>query len=127
MQSLAHSAARTLRSSLRPCACRIPAPTPSFSPLRSLSSTARPSLQLAPSPLQRALQAAPRPAFAASTPASAPQPQAQQVRGFKMSVIPRRMRKKASPNARNGGAGKTARKHGAKAAKRRRMRIKKIN
>ncbi|GAA5819938.1 hypothetical protein JCM10212_001554 [Sporobolomyces blumeae] len=47
-----------------------------------------------------------------------------QVRGYKM---PSCMKKKASPIARNGGAGKTARKHSKRGAKRRRQRAKKIN
>ncbi|GAA6018545.1 hypothetical protein JCM11491_006441 [Sporobolomyces phaffii] len=47
-----------------------------------------------------------------------------QTRTFKM---PSCMRKKSSPVARNSGAGKTARKHSARRAKRRRQRAKKIN
>ncbi|GAA5826347.1 hypothetical protein JCM3770_000131 [Rhodotorula araucariae] len=119
--SLVQNAARALRASApRPCLCRTALPSSSSSAfpstLRLLSSSApsRPSLLAsasAPSLLQRL----------AANPAAVP---VGQVRTFKM---PRCMRKKASPLARNGGAGKAARKHSARAAKRRRQRAKKIN
>ncbi|GAA5908663.1 hypothetical protein JCM5296_006004 [Sporobolomyces johnsonii] len=110
MLGFLRTATRTLGSTARPCVCRAPA-----APLQPrLFSTSSPVLSL--------LHAAPRPSFAPS--ASPSLPPSHQVRTFKM---PSCMRKKKSPIARNGGAGKTARKHSARAAKRRRQRAKKIN
>ncbi|BGP39725.1 hypothetical protein JCM10449v2_003676 [Rhodotorula kratochvilovae] len=114
--NLLQSATRALRAPLaRPCLCRSALPSSSSPTLRLLSTSApRPSPWLASTAAPFLLQRA-------ATPAAAP---VGQVRTFKM---PRCMRKKASPLARNGGAGKAARKHSARAAKRRRQRSKKIN
>ncbi|GAA5904515.1 uncharacterized protein JCM6883_006518 [Sporobolomyces salmoneus] len=84
-------------------------PAPSL--LRSFSSLSlRPSLPTLP----RIEQTQQRSAFGGL----------QQTRTFKM---PSCMRKKSSPVSRNSGAGKTARKHSARRAKRRRQRAKKLN
>ncbi|GAA5928129.1 uncharacterized protein JCM15063_003794 [Sporobolomyces koalae] len=92
-----------------------------------LSASARPLARIAtPSstPLSRAFSqlSLTRPAL----PPTLPRPSAleQQHRTYKM---PSCMKKKASPVSRNSGAGKTARKHSARRAKRRRQRAKKIN
>ncbi|BGP15792.1 hypothetical protein JCM10213_005726 [Rhodosporidiobolus nylandii] len=128
MFSLVQTASGALRATARACACRTaPASLPSSSSrlisTASFSSSLRPTA--ATSPVLRALQQQPRTAFA-SSPVATPlaQPQATQVRTFKM---PSCMRKKKSALSRSGGQGKTARRNGAKKAKRVRMRIKKIN
>lgn len=154
------SATRTLSRASQATAIRAPAASPSHSRLISTSSSALSPIlstaanrltsavaRLQTSLLQRELaQAAARPGFSQSASSPLSSAAQQQVRGYKM---PRCMRPKARPNARNGGKGKTARRKGAiKArsrslsllrvlaltplvarfqAKRRRMRIKKIN
>ncbi|TNY20017.1 hypothetical protein DMC30DRAFT_417355 [Rhodotorula diobovata] len=98
----------------RPCLCRSPFPSPSSLRLISSSAPVRSPLLASTTPstlLHRATAPIP----------TAPGPLGQ-VRGFK---TPKSMRRKASPLARNGN--KTARKHSARAAKRRRQRAKKIN
>ncbi|GAA6027622.1 hypothetical protein JCM8097_007951 [Rhodosporidiobolus ruineniae] len=128
MLGLLQGATRALRTATRPCTCRAPSALPQarlFS--SSISSPLRPSTAPAStstSPILRLLQSQPRPAFAPAP--LAPQPPAAlgQVRTFKMPAC---VRKKKSAVARNGGAGKTARKNGARRAKRRRQRINKIN
>ncbi|GAA5982188.1 hypothetical protein JCM10908_004774 [Rhodotorula pacifica] len=118
MLRLLSSTSRLLASTARPCLCRVALP-PSSSPssistsFRSLST----ALLSPQTPLQRLLKVP----TAASSAAPAI---AGQTRGFKM---PRSMRKVSSPVARNTGKGKTARKHSARSAKRRRMRRGKIN
>lgn len=106
MFRLVSGASRALAASsaaVRPCVCRA---APPFT-ARPLSTAVLPS---SPTPLQRLLaaRAAPSLLFAPTAAASSP---AGQTRGFKM---PRSMRKVASPVARNGGKGKTARKHSAR-------------
>ncbi|GAA5837860.1 hypothetical protein JCM3766R1_001498 [Sporobolomyces carnicolor] len=100
---------------------------------RTLLSAASRAVARAPStvaPLARSfsqLSLAPvRPGPSSNAPGSLylPVSIAQQTRTFKM---PSCMKKKSSPVARNSGAGKTARKHSARRAKRRRQRAKKIN
>ncbi|BGP55186.1 hypothetical protein JCM8202_006343 [Rhodotorula sphaerocarpa] len=118
MFRLVSGASRALAASsaaVRPCVCRA---APPFT-ARPLSTAVLPS---SPTPLQRLLAARAAPSLLAPT-AAATSP-AGQTRGFKM---PRSMRKVASPVARNGGKGKTARKHSARKAKRARMRRGKIN
>ncbi|GAA5830760.1 hypothetical protein JCM11251_001064 [Rhodosporidiobolus azoricus] len=130
MLSLFSRATSALKTTARPCACRTAAlpsqPTRLFSSFSS-SSLSRPSTATA-SPILALLHSTPRTAFAAPHPLL-PAHQASvgpggQVRGFKSSLAPK---KKRSAVARNGGKGKTARRNGALSAKRRRMRIKKIN
>ncbi|GAA6007699.1 hypothetical protein JCM10207_004844 [Rhodosporidiobolus poonsookiae] len=126
MLRLLQSATRALRATPTACTCLPSAPLPSLRSLSTLASPLRPhsspvlrlaqSARAGPSPLQGTV-----PALALAP--ARPQ-QATQVRGYKMPAC---MRKKKSPTARNGGAGKTAMKRGARRAKRRNMRIKKIN
>ncbi|GAA5885673.1 hypothetical protein JCM6882_007521 [Rhodosporidiobolus microsporus] len=127
MQSLFRSATSALKTATKPCACRTAAlPSQSTRLFSSFSSSplARPSPTTA-SPVLRLLQSQPLPSFAAPQPLAQPaQHAAGQVRGFKSSLAPK---KKRSAAARNGGKGKTARRNSALQAKRRRMRIKKIN
>ncbi|GAA5912231.1 hypothetical protein JCM8208_001308 [Rhodotorula glutinis] len=138
--TLLQHATRALRAPLaRPCLCRssLPSSSSSTSSLPSSSSTlvrlvsssaptrhhllssSLPSRTTTTSPFQRA----PSSPLLAPGPTAAAHPLGQ-TRTFKM---PKCVKRRASPVARNGGAGKAARKHSARAAKRRRQRSKKIN
>ncbi|BGP07714.1 hypothetical protein OF846_002018 [Rhodotorula toruloides] len=138
MLNALRSASRTLSRTAQAAGKRTPLAVPSHSRLISTSSSAlSPILSSAASRLssaasrpqssllQRELaQAGARPGFWHSSSSPLSSAVQQQVRGYKM---PKCMRRKASPLARNGGKGKTARRKGMLKAKRRRMRIKKIN
>ncbi|GAA5874608.1 hypothetical protein JCM3774_004660 [Rhodotorula dairenensis] len=114
---------RLFVNAARPCRCIVAVPPPgrpSSAPpaaaLRSISTAlfSQPALRQPRSSL----------VAAATSSIQASVFDAGQTRGFKM---PRSMRKVSSPVARNTGKGKTARKHSARSAKRRRMRRGKIN
>ncbi|GAA5945749.1 hypothetical protein JCM3775_005837 [Rhodotorula graminis] len=139
--TLLQTATKALRNPVaRPCLCRSSLASSSSSPstlARLISSTApaRHHLLSTPSPAPSrspftALHCALSPVSAPTTTvpsAGAAAPTTSplgQTRTFKM---PRCVKRKTSPVARNGGAGKAARKHSARAAKRRRQRSKKIN
>ncbi|KPV75279.1 uncharacterized protein RHOBADRAFT_53275 [Rhodotorula graminis WP1] len=145
--TLLQTATKALRTPVaRPCLCRSPLASTSSSSSPSSSSTlarllsssapARHHLLSTSSPapsrspftaLHRALSPVSAPTTTVpSAGAAAPTTTSPlgQTRTFKM---PRCVKRKTSPVARNGGAGKAARKHSARAAKRRRQRSKKIN
>jgi len=127
--SLLQHATKALRAPLaRPCPCRnLLASSSSSSPslLRALSSSAparhhllSSSTPSRPSPLVALRRAASPVQLPATAPAPAPAPAPTgplgQTRTFKM---PKCVKRKASPVARNGGAGKAARKHSARAVR----------
>ncbi|GEM07547.1 hypothetical protein Rt10032_c03g1564 [Rhodotorula toruloides] len=138
MLSSFRTASRALSKTAQAAAVRAPLPASSYSRLISTSSSAlSPILSTAAtrltntaarpqsSLLQReVVQPAARPGFWQSSPSPLSSAVQQQVRGYKM---PKCMRRTASPLSRNHGKGKTARRKGMIKAKRRRMRIKKIN
>ncbi|BGP31731.1 hypothetical protein JCM10296v2_003505 [Rhodotorula toruloides] len=138
MLNALRSASRTLYRPVQAASNRAPLAVPAHTRFISTSSSAlSPILSTAASRLtsvaarpqtsllQRELaQAGARPGFWHSSPSPLSSAVQQQVRGYKM---PKCMRRKASPLARNRGKGKTARRKGMLKAKRRRMRIKKIN
>ncbi|GAA5956259.1 hypothetical protein JCM8115_001670 [Rhodotorula mucilaginosa] len=100
----------------RPSSWAAVSPRPSSAQQQHLRSISTALLSRVQAPLAQPALVAP--------PVSLVQPAAGQTRAFKM---PRSMRKVSSPVARNTGKGKTARKHSARSAKRRRMRRGKIN
>ncbi|PRQ76746.1 hypothetical protein AAT19DRAFT_12164 [Rhodotorula toruloides] len=123
MLNALRSASRTLSRTVQIAGARSPLAAPSHSRLISTSSSAlSPILSTAASRLtsaaarpqtsllQRELaQAGTRPGFWHTSPSPLSSAVQQQVRGYKM---PKCMRRKASPLARNGGKGKTARRKG---------------
>ncbi|GAA5848560.1 hypothetical protein JCM9279_006604 [Rhodotorula babjevae] len=135
--SLLRHAIKALRTPVaRPFLCHSPlasssSPSSSSTLSRLLSSSAPARLHLLStstpsrtSPLVALRRAASPVHLPAPAAAPAPTGPLGQTRTFKM---PKCVKRKASPVARNGGAGKAARKHSARAAKRRRQRSKKIN